>query len=80
MAADIQLHWFQFNFLNEPSQRLKLSRPWEFENRKLDGYIGEATFQLQEQEISAKDTALPAPRNGGTSDIRSQFNTATPAY
>lgn len=42
MAADIQLHWFQFNFLNEPSQRLKLSRPGEFENRKLDGYIGEA--------------------------------------
>lgn len=42
MAADIQLHWFQFNFLNEPSQRLKLSRPGEFETRKLDGYIGEA--------------------------------------
>lgn len=42
MAADIELHWFQFNFLNESSQRLKLSRPGEFENRKLDGYIGEA--------------------------------------
>ncbi len=42
MAAHIQLRWFQFKFLNEPSPHLKLSRPGEFETIKLESYMGEA--------------------------------------
>lgn len=42
MAAHIQLRWFQFKFLNEPSRHLKLSRPGKFETIKLDSYMGEA--------------------------------------
>lgn len=43
MAAHIQLRWFQFKFLNEPSPHLKLSRPGKFETIKLESYMGEAS-------------------------------------
>ncbi len=52
MAAHIQLRWFQFKFLNEPSPHLKLSRPGKFETIKLESYMGEAS-SAAEKEITA---------------------------
>lgn len=71
MAADIQLHWFQFNFLNEPSQRLKLSRPGEFENRKLDGYIGEANSLAAGAGNLSQRHHFPSTKKWGTLGILS---------